>query len=311
MSHAIRLSRLAAIAACLFVITAAVSACGSSSSKSSTSSGVVGLEFDVGNLDGGDRHAQAGRVADRARARRVRRRVAGRPRSCDQRQWGRRPGSDELDLRTAVPARRRREGGPRSGRLRHPVGGRQDVDDHAAAEPQVLRRYAFERAGRGGELDARPRQPVHLQAGPSAGEVDHRAERDDGGVEPGRPRRRVPESAAGRQPELDRLAGRAQEHGGAGVQDQARRRRPVHGRQRHAQQHAGAEEEPELLADRASLPRQPDIQGHRRRRGRARGAAVGRRTGLRRDGDPVAGEYRTSRTSRRPSSRRPPRTTSS
>ncbi len=38
MSHAIRLSRLAAIAACLFVITAAVSACGSSSSKSSTSS---------------------------------------------------------------------------------------------------------------------------------------------------------------------------------------------------------------------------------------------------------------------------------
>ena len=38
MSNAIRLSRLAAIAACLFVITAAVSACGSSSSKSSTSS---------------------------------------------------------------------------------------------------------------------------------------------------------------------------------------------------------------------------------------------------------------------------------
>ena len=290
MSHAIRLSRLAAIAACLFVITAAVSACGSSSSKSSTSS-VVGVEFDVGNLDGGDGHAQAGRVADRARARRVRRRVAGRPRSRDQRQWGRRPGSDELDLRTAVPARRRREGGPRSGRLRHPVGGRQDVDDHAAAEPQVLRRYALERAGCGGELDARPRQPVHLQAGPSAGEVDHRAERDDGGVEPGRPRWRVPESAAGRQPELDRLAGRAEEHGGAGVQDQARRRRPVHGRQRHAQQHAGAEEEPELLADGASLPRQPDIQGHRRRRGRARGAAVGRRAGLRRDGDSFAGEF--------------------
>jgi peptide/nickel transport system substrate-binding protein len=38
MSHAIRLSRLAAIAACLCVITAAVSACGSSSSKSSTTS---------------------------------------------------------------------------------------------------------------------------------------------------------------------------------------------------------------------------------------------------------------------------------
>jgi peptide/nickel transport system substrate-binding protein len=38
MSHAIRTSRLAAIAACLFLIAAVVSACGSSSSKSSASS---------------------------------------------------------------------------------------------------------------------------------------------------------------------------------------------------------------------------------------------------------------------------------
>jgi peptide/nickel transport system substrate-binding protein len=38
MSHAIRTTRLAAIAACLFLIAAVVSACGSSGSKSSASS---------------------------------------------------------------------------------------------------------------------------------------------------------------------------------------------------------------------------------------------------------------------------------
>ena len=288
MSHAIRTSRLAAIAACLFLIAAVVSACGSSSSKSSSSSSSASSSTSATST------AAAATGTPKAGGSLTVLELGGYagawptgldPR--DEHQRGRRPGSDELDLRAAVPARRRRKGDPRSGRVRHAVGRRQDVDDHAAAEPQVLRRHAAGRRRGRCQLEARPGQPVHLQADPSAGEVDHCAELDDRGIHPRRPRWRLPESAIGRQPELDRLAERTEDHGGAGVQDQAGGRGAVHRRQRHAQQHACAEEEPDLLADRASVPRQPHVQGDGRRRGRTRGAPVGRRSGLRRDGDPL------------------------
>ena len=78
MSDAIRWSRLAAVAACLFLIAAAVS-CVRWLQFEYQFLGVVrvGIEFHV-VVGGGHRHPEGGRFADRARTGRLRRRMADR-----------------------------------------------------------------------------------------------------------------------------------------------------------------------------------------------------------------------------------------
>ncbi len=91
-----------------------------------------------------------------------------------------------------------------------------------------------------------------------------------------------------RQRELDRLRDRG-EGEPQQVQADAGRRRPVHRGQRHRQLRAGAQGEPDLLAEGPPVPEVPHLQVGGQRRGRARDHAGRGRAGVRGHADAAAG----------------------